>query len=165
MDPGSASHHAAQAARCEASGERTTRGDATSRACPGRDAALLRCFAEPGPTTHTRPIAANLRPFRFLRFGFAGDLFMAGRPQRVLLGAVLIRVAVGRDIFPRGALAFFERIGICTHDLAFLMPRDFAFKGGLNPVSLSNVSSSKPINFCATGSAQPSWNISKQTDS
>jgi hypothetical protein len=55
---------------------------------------------------------------------------MASRPQRVLLGAILIGVAVGRDIFPRGTLALFERIGICTHDLAFLVPRDFAFKGG-----------------------------------
>src|ERR1700688_4015232 len=51
---------------------------------------------------------------------------MAGRPERMFLAAVLIRIALGRNLLPRGALAFLERIWIGRHDLGFLDGVGFA---------------------------------------
>src|ERR1700749_377750 len=47
----------------------------------------------------------------------------------MLLGAVLIRVAVGRNVFACRALALLKRIGISGHDLAFLAVLDLALFG------------------------------------
>src|SRR5450432_4370817 len=65
--------------------------------------------------------------FRFIRFNLAGGFLMAGGPERMFLAAVLIRIALGRNVLPRGALAFLERIWIGRHDLGFLDGLDFAF--------------------------------------
>src|ERR1700681_1546407 len=64
--------------------------------------------------------------FRFTGFNLAGSFLMAGRPERMFLAAVLIRIALGRNVLPRGALAFLERIWIGRHDLGFLDGLDFA---------------------------------------
>ncbi len=52
---------------------------------------------------------------------------MAGSPARVFLAAVLIRIALSRNVLPRGALAFLERIWIGRHDLDFLDGLDFTW--------------------------------------
>src|ERR1700730_6687057 len=64
--------------------------------------------------------------FRFTGFNLAGSFLMAGRPERMFLAAVLIRIALGRNLLPRGALAFLERIWIGRHDRGFLDGLDFA---------------------------------------
>src|SRR6202521_2228531 len=65
--------------------------------------------------------------FRFTGLNLAGSFLMAGRPERMFLAAVLIRIALGRNLLPRGALDFLERIWIGGHDLGFLAELDFAF--------------------------------------
>src|ERR1700687_1824018 len=64
--------------------------------------------------------------FRFTGFNLAGSFLMAGRPERMFLAGVLIRIALGRNVLPRGALAFLEWIWIGRHDLAFLDGAGFA---------------------------------------
>src|SRR6266851_7875782 len=68
--------------------------------------------------------------FRFIDFNLAGSILMAGRPERMFLAAVLIRIALSRNVLPRGALAFLERIWIGRHDLGFLDGVDFALLSG-----------------------------------
>src|SRR5216684_1651528 len=63
--------------------------------------------------------------FRFISFNLAGSFLMAGGPERMFLAAVLIRIALSRNVLPRGALAFLERIWIGRHDLGFLDGVDF----------------------------------------
>ena len=50
--------------------------------------------------------------FSFGFSGRAGDLLVAGGPQRMLLAAVRIGIGFGRNVFARGAFTFFERIRI-----------------------------------------------------
>src|SRR5216683_7956464 len=65
--------------------------------------------------------------FRSIGFNLAGGFLMAGSPARVFLAAVLIRIALSRNVLPRGALAFLERIWIGRHDLDFLDGLDFTW--------------------------------------
>src|SRR5713101_3375877 len=65
--------------------------------------------------------------FRSIGFNLAGGFLMAGSPERVFLAAVLIRIALSRNLLPRGALAFLERIWIGRHDLDFLDGLDFTW--------------------------------------
>src|SRR6202022_315087 len=51
---------------------------------------------------------------------------MAGSPERMFLAAVLIRIALSRNVLPRDALAFLERIWIGRHDRGFLDGLDLA---------------------------------------
>ena len=53
----------------------------------------------------------------FVGLSRAGHFFMAGSPKRMLLGAILIGVTFGRNVFSRRALALFIRIGIGGHYL------------------------------------------------
>src|SRR4030088_42414 len=71
--------------------------------------------------------------FRFTGFSLAGSFLMAGSPERMFLAAVLIRIALNRNVLPRGALAFLERIWTGRHDLGFLDGLDLAWlsAGGL----------------------------------
>src|SRR5450631_2733748 len=69
--------------------------------------------------------------FRFTGFNLAGGFLMAGRPERMFLATVLIRIALGRNVLPCGALAFLERIWIGGHDLGFLDGLDFALLAGV----------------------------------
>src|SRR5882757_6745527 len=65
-----------------------------------------------------------LRPLGLVSLGLARDLLMPRAPQRMLVAAILIWIGFGGNVLPRGALAFFKRIGIGCHrllscDLAF----------------------------------------------
>jgi hypothetical protein len=53
----------------------------------------------------------------FVGLSRACHFFMAGSPKRMLLAAILIGVAFGRNVFSRSALALFIRIGIGGHEL------------------------------------------------
>src|SRR5476649_996903 len=61
--------------------------------------------------------------FRFAGLGRAGHPLVSRAPQRMLLGAVLIWIGFRGNIFARGALAFFKRIGIGCHWSGFLDER------------------------------------------
>ena len=50
--------------------------------------------------------------FALVRLDRAGNLLVAGGPERMLLAAILIRIGFRRNVFARGALALLERIGI-----------------------------------------------------
>jgi hypothetical protein len=60
-----------------------------------------------------------IRPIGLASLDRAGDLLVAGGPERMLLAAVLIGIALSRNLFPRSALALLERIGIGCHDRIF----------------------------------------------
>src|SRR4029077_210387 len=62
-----------------------------------------------------RLVQASLRALGLAGFDRAGDLLMTGGPERMLLAAVLIGIAFSRNLFPCGALALFERIGMRCH--------------------------------------------------
>jgi len=64
-------------------------------------------------------LSAALCALGFLGLRLAGDLFMTGGPERVLLAAVAVRIGFSGNILLRGALALFERIWI-AHGLVFL---------------------------------------------
>ena len=57
--------------------------------------------------------------FALVRLAGAGDLFMAGGPERMLLAAILIRIGFRRNVLACGALALLERIRVGIHDGAF----------------------------------------------
>src|ERR1035437_2880880 len=59
-------------------------------------------------------------PFGLVGLGLAGDPCVAGSPERMFLAAVPILIARGRNLLPRGALTFLERIWIGRHDFVFL---------------------------------------------
>ena len=75
----------------------------------------------------------NVRPtrsatFALVRLERAGDLFVAGSPQRMLLAAILIRIGFRRNVVACGALTLLERIGVGRHDVVFPV-FDLAFFG------------------------------------
>ena len=57
--------------------------------------------------------------FALVRLAGAGDLFMAGGPERMLLAAILIRIGFRRNVLACGALALLERIRVGIHDGVF----------------------------------------------
>ena len=78
-----------------------------------------------------RPAERGLRSSRFRLVGFslAGNSFVTGGPERMLVAAVPIRIAFSRNVLSRGALAFLEWIWIGRHDFGFLDGFDLAFLG------------------------------------
>src|SRR3982074_1964777 len=52
---------------------------------------------------------------------------MAGRPERMFVAAVLVRITLSGNLLPCGALAFLERIRIARHGFGFLDRLDFVF--------------------------------------
>jgi hypothetical protein len=68
-------------------------------------------------------------PFRLVRLSLAGNCFVTGGPERMFVAAVPIRIALGRNVISRGALAFLEWIWIGRHDFGFLDGFDLAFLG------------------------------------
>jgi hypothetical protein len=59
----------------------------------------------------------ELRAFGLIGFSCAGHFLMACSPKRMLLAPVLVGIALGRNVFSRGALALFIRIWISSHNL------------------------------------------------
>src|SRR6185312_14849589 len=64
-----------------------------------------------------------------VRLAGAGDLFMPGGPERMLVAAVPIRIGFRRNVLSRGALALLEGVGVGVHDGVFPV-FDFVFFGG-----------------------------------
>ena len=80
------------------------------------DQSLTRSFNKSRATTK-RPRTEELGSFGFIGFSRAGHFLMACSPKRMLLAPVLVGIALGRNIFPRRALALFIRIWISAHNL------------------------------------------------
>jgi hypothetical protein len=68
-------------------------------------------------------------PSLFVRLACAGDLFMAGGPERMLLAAVLIGIGFRRNVLACGALALLEGVGVGIHAGAFLVLDFFGRRG------------------------------------
>jgi hypothetical protein len=64
----------------------------------------------------------ELGSFGFIGFSRASHFLMACSPKRVLLASVLVRIALGRNIFSRRALALFIWICITLQRKTFSYP-------------------------------------------
>src|SRR4030095_16656421 len=80
------------------------------------------------------------RAFALVRLAGAGDLFMAGGPERMLFAAVLIWIGFRRNVLPCGALALLERVRVGIHAGAFLVLDFFAVAAFESPALFRSAS-------------------------
>ena len=79
-----------------------------------------------GPEEDRLSAALQEPSLGFIRLRPRRPPLVAGGPERMLFAAVPIRIAFGRNVLARGALAFLERIWIDGHDVDFLDRPDLA---------------------------------------